>query len=163
MPISSDIIRGHIDTIILAQLMRGDSYGYEINKTVRRSSGDRFELKEATLYSAFRRLEEDGWIASYWGENEGGARRRYYRITSKGQSECIRQLIAWQETKDILDLLLLPEQILNSNDHRQQTGGAQYENQTAENDQAEVRSDLWLERTAGPTAGTDFQWPRPFQ
>ena len=106
MAISSDIIRGHIDTIILAQLMKGDSYGYEINKTVRQLTGDRFELKEATLYSAFRRLEEAGSISSYWGSNDSGARRRYYCISVKGRTEVQRQLQNWRETKDILDRLL---------------------------------------------------------
>ena len=58
MSIAGDLIRGHTDTIILARLMLRDSYGYEINKTVTQLSGGKLELKEATLYTAFRRLEE---------------------------------------------------------------------------------------------------------
>ena len=60
MSIAGDLIRGHTDTIILARLMLRDSYGYEINKTVTQLSGGKLELKEATLYTAFRRLEEAG-------------------------------------------------------------------------------------------------------
>ena len=67
MSIAGDLIRGHTDAIILARLMLRDSYGYEINKTVTHLSGGKLELKEATLYTAFRRLEEAGLVASYWG------------------------------------------------------------------------------------------------
>ena len=55
--IASDIIRGHTDTIILRFLMERDSYGYEINRNIRRLTDDAYELNEATLYTAFRRLE----------------------------------------------------------------------------------------------------------
>ncbi|MBO4878769.1 MAG: PadR family transcriptional regulator [Clostridia bacterium] len=106
MPISSDEIRGHTETIILARLMEGDSYGYEIGKTVRELSGGLYELKEATLYSAFRRMETDWLIESYWGESEGGARRRYYRITEKGRQAYRAGLESWRETKTIIDGLL---------------------------------------------------------
>ena len=62
MSIAGDLIRGHTDAIILARLLRGDSYGYEINKVISTLSNNRFELKEATLYTAFKRLEELGYI-----------------------------------------------------------------------------------------------------
>ncbi len=55
MSIAGDLIRGHTDAIILARLLKGDSYGYEINKIISSLSGGRFELKEAPLYTAFRR------------------------------------------------------------------------------------------------------------
>lgn len=70
--ISTDLIRGHTDTIILNILRQGDSYGYEIYKRILQLSGNRYELKEATLYTAFRRLEKDGDIVSYWGDETQG-------------------------------------------------------------------------------------------
>ena len=84
MFIASDLIRGHTETIILAQLVGSDSYGYEINKAIQQKTDNQYELKEATLYSAFRRLEESGCISSYWGDENTGARRRYYTITALG-------------------------------------------------------------------------------
>ena len=57
MSIASDMIRGHTETIILRQLLGRDSYGYEINKAIQEATGNQYELKEATLYTAFRRLE----------------------------------------------------------------------------------------------------------
>ena len=66
MSITSDLLRGHTETIILKLLIEKDSYGYEINKSIQEKTNNLFELKEATLYSAFRRLETAGLIASYW-------------------------------------------------------------------------------------------------
>lgn len=109
MSIPSDLIRGHTETIILAQLARKDSYGYEINKTVRQLSDERYELKEATLYTAFRRLEETGNIRSYWGGEATGARRRYYSITELGRQTYRAQLTAWKEVRHIMDKLLETE------------------------------------------------------
>lgn len=110
MSIAGDLIRGHTDAIILARLTRGDSYGYEINKTISNLSGRRFELKEATLYTAFKRLEEGGCIVSYWGDSGAGARRRYYTITPLGRETCHRLLGEWRETKEIMDQLLNVEE-----------------------------------------------------
>lgn len=106
MSIAGDLIRGHTDAIILARLLQSDSYGYEINKTISTLSGGRFELKEATLYTAFKRLEDQGFIASYWGNSGAGARRRYYTITPGGREACHRLLGEWEETKEIMDKLL---------------------------------------------------------
>lgn len=110
MSIAGDLIRGHTEAVILARLLLRDSYGYEINKVVASLSGGKFELKEATLYTAFRRLEEGGFIVSYWGDGGTGARRRYYTITPSGREECKRLLAEWEETKDIMDKLLRVEE-----------------------------------------------------
>lgn len=110
MSIAGDLIRGHTDAIILARLLRSDSYGYEINKVISTLSGGRFELKEATLYTAFKRLEDLGYIASYWGSSGAGARRRYYTITASGREACFRLMAEWKETKDIMDKLLDTEE-----------------------------------------------------
>lgn len=106
MSIAGDLIRGHTDAIILARLLHSDSYGYEINKIISTLSSGRFELKEATLYTAFKRLEELGYITSYWGDSGAGARRRYYAITSTGREASHRLLNEWEETKEIMDKIL---------------------------------------------------------
>ena len=114
MAISADLIRGHTDSIILSLLAKKDSYGYEINKTIAESCGGRLILKEATLYTAFRRLEEAGFITSYWGDQGAGARRKYYAITEQGRKAQRNMLAEWEKTRDVLDLLLLGE---GGNDH----------------------------------------------
>lgn len=114
MSIASDLIRGHTETIILAHLMRGDSYGYKINKAIQEKTNHKFELKEATLYTAFRRLEESGCISSYWGDQNTGARRRYYTITSYGRETFQRLKNEWNSAKKIIDSLIDEESDSNA-------------------------------------------------
>lgn len=106
MAIRADLIRGHTDAILLAQLVRHDSYGYEINKNIESDSGGAFTLKEATLYTTFRRLEEAGLIRSYWGDETVGARRKYYKITPQGLAYYHQAREEWEETVRILSALL---------------------------------------------------------
>ena len=109
MSITSDLIRGHTDTIILAKLMEKDSYGYEINKAVYNVSNQKYELKEATLYTAFKRLEDAGCISSYWGDQSTGARRKYYTITAIGKEVYKQKLSEWLEAKTLIDAVLKTE------------------------------------------------------
>ena len=106
MSITADLIRGHTDAIILATLLQGDSYGYRINRSMFDMTDGRYELKEATLYTAFRRLEEAGYIRSYWGDEATGARRRYYAITQDGRSAYHSMMREWQEASDLLEKLM---------------------------------------------------------
>ena len=106
MSISADILRGHTDAIILAQLIAGDSYGYEINKNIQQRTDGAYGFKEATLYTAFKRLEQNGFITSYWGEDGPGARRRYYAITEAGRALYMDELQQWAKTRTVLDALI---------------------------------------------------------
>ncbi len=107
MSIASDMIRGHTETIILRQLLEHDSYGYEINKAIQEITGGQYELKEATLYTAFRRLEQAGCIVSYWGDETTGARRRYYTVTPEGRAQYQRCVEEWRYAKELIDRLIL--------------------------------------------------------
>ena len=82
---SSEVLRGYMDTIILAQLKEGDSYGYSVGKNIHDLTDGMIEMKEATLYTTFRKLESSGMIESYWGDGNSGARRRYYHLTEEGK------------------------------------------------------------------------------
>ena len=104
--ISSDLLRGHTDTIILKLLMDGDKYGYEISKLIQTNSRGEYELKEATMYSSLKRLEADGGITSYWGDESQGGRRKYYRITAKGKQTYLENKNNWDYAKRVLDQLL---------------------------------------------------------
>ena len=106
MSITSDIIRGHTETIILSHLAEKDSYGYEINKAIQEKTNNQYELKEATLYSAFRRLEQNSMIVSYWGDETTGARRRYYSITKLGLTALEQNKVDWDEAKKLIDILI---------------------------------------------------------
>ena len=102
----SEILRGLTDTIILARLSEGDSYGYQINKTISEVSQNAFVLKEATLYTAFRRLEENQLITSYWGDEDSGARRRYYSITERGSQLYDENQKDWDRIESMVKKLI---------------------------------------------------------
>lgn len=104
--LSSDLLRGHTDTIILGFLLDGDKYGYEINKLIHMRSGCLYDLKEATMYSSLKRLEKDGQITSYWGDETQGSRRKYYCITQEGNKLYKSNKQNWDFAKKILDKLL---------------------------------------------------------
>ncbi|WP_104372965.1 PadR family transcriptional regulator [Desulfocucumis palustris] len=104
--ISSDLLRGHTDTMILKILQSGDQYGYEIVKLIQQNSGGEYELKEATMYSSLKRLESDGNITWYWGDETQGGRRKYYKITEKGKLTYAENKKNWEYAKRVLDQLL---------------------------------------------------------
>lgn len=103
---SSDILRGYSDTIILAQLNKEDSYGYIISKNVQEITRGELQLKEATLYTTFRRLENAGVIESYWGNENAGARRRYYHLTDAGRKLYEENLEDWRKYRAIISQLI---------------------------------------------------------
>lgn len=112
MAISSDVIRGYNDTIILYVLLNSDSYGYEISKEIRRLTDDKYVIKETTLYSAFTRMERNGYIESFEAEPEAegtGKRRTYYRITDAGRAYYREKCEEWLLTKDVMAHFILED------------------------------------------------------
>jgi PadR family transcriptional regulator PadR len=107
MNINSDLIRGHIDTVILNLLLHGDKYGYEISKIITYKTGGEYEINEATLYSCLKRLEKEKSIISYWGDETLGGRRKYYNITDNGKNLLIQNKLDWEFTKKIISKLIL--------------------------------------------------------
>lgn len=103
LEISSDVIRGYNDTIILFILRNGPSYGYEISKTIRKLTDDKYIIKETTLYSSFTRMEKNGYIESFPGAED---RRTYYRITEKGEEYYKEKCEEWELTKEVVETFI---------------------------------------------------------
>ena len=92
--ISSDVIRGYNDTMILFLLLREPSYGYELSKQIKTLSDGKYIIKETTLYSAFSRM---------------GKKRTYYRITDAGVRYYHEKCEEWQLTKEVVERFVLGE------------------------------------------------------
>ena len=104
--ISSDLIRGHINTIILRSLYDGDKYGYDIINEIEKKSGGLYTLKQPTLYSALKRLEALKYVESYYGDYSNGGRRKYFSLTDAGRAITERNLSEWEYSRTIIDSLI---------------------------------------------------------
>ena len=107
--ISSDIIRGYNDTMILHLLWEAPSYGYEISKQIKTKSNEKYVIKETTLYSSFTRLEKNGYIESY-EDASSGKRRTYYRITNSGRAYYRERCTEWELTKEVVESFIMKEE-----------------------------------------------------
>ncbi|MDE5943469.1 MAG: helix-turn-helix transcriptional regulator, partial [Clostridia bacterium] len=106
--ISADLIRGHINTIILRTLYERDKYGYEIIEEIESKSRGQYTLKQPTLYSALKRLENQGYITAYWKTDEVslGGRRKYYTLTESGKEITERNQAEWEYSRTVIDNLI---------------------------------------------------------
>ena len=106
--ISSDLIRGHINTIILRTLYERDKYGYEIIDEIEAKSHGQYSLKQPTLYSALKRLESQGYINAYWKTDEvsQGGRRKYYTLTESGKAITEKNQAEWEYSRTVIDNLI---------------------------------------------------------
>ncbi|MDO5382854.1 MAG: PadR family transcriptional regulator [Eubacteriales bacterium] len=110
--ISSDIIRGYNDTMILYLLLDNPSYGYEISKQIKALSNEKYIVKETTLYSAFTRLEKNGYVTSFSNMGENGAKKRtYYRITPLGIEYYKSKCEEWALTKEVVEKFIFKENL----------------------------------------------------
>lgn len=107
LEINKEVLKGHIDTLILSLLHKKDMYGYELAKFVRDKSEEQFEIKEGTLYLSLKRLEKNDWVESYWGDEQGpGGRRKYYKLTQLGKESFEEKRSEWRFVKKIMDSFL---------------------------------------------------------
>lgn len=107
LDIDKEILKGYIDTIILSLLCEKPLYGFEMAKKVRTISRDEFELKEGTLYLALKRLEINGFVETFWGDQPSdGGRRKYYRILPQGKTRLEKKKAEWEFVKKMMDVFL---------------------------------------------------------
>ena len=104
---NAEIIRGFTDAIILNCLLENDSYGYKISKNIIEKTNNMMDIKNATIYFAFKRMEKDGLITSYWSDNSDSVKRKYYKITLLGKKYLKDKKNELKNNKKILDKLLV--------------------------------------------------------
>jgi len=104
---NGEIIKKFINVIILNVLSKNDSYGYIISKSIREETNNELDIKDATIYLEFKRMEKDKLIISYWNENINGKKRKYYKITEEGKNYLKYMKKEWVNNRDILDKLIL--------------------------------------------------------
>jgi DNA-binding PadR family transcriptional regulator len=102
----AEMLKGHLDAIVLAALEAGPAHGYAVIETIRTRSGKTFDLPEGTIYPALHRLEQAGLLSSSWTTPPGGRRRRVYSLTKAGSSALTRRRKDWTRFAGAVDSFL---------------------------------------------------------
>ena len=103
---SSEMLKGHLDAVLLATICDEALHGYAIIEAIRARSGGHFDLPEGTIYPALHRLELAGLLASRWVQPDGGRKRRVYALTDSGRQSLIERRAGWQSFASGIDLVL---------------------------------------------------------
>lgn len=104
--ISSDLIRGHIDTIILYSLFENDKYAQQISDYIEEKSNGDYKINQATLYSSLKRLETLKHVSTYWYDANESGRRKFFHLTDSGKELVENNLSSWSYSKNIIDRLM---------------------------------------------------------
>ena len=101
-----EMLKGHLDMIVLAALSAGPSHGYAVIEEIKRRSAGAVELPEGTIYPALHRLEQAGLLASRWVTTDSGRRRRVYALTRRGARALAERRAIWEQFSDAVGGLL---------------------------------------------------------
>src|SRR5215467_6692721 len=105
-PMQSEMLQGTLDMLILRTLVLGPAHGHTIAYAIERGSEDVLEVEHGSLYPALHRLEDRGWIASFWGTSENNRKARYYRLTPPGRKQLAAQTNRWDELVSAINRIL---------------------------------------------------------
>ena len=104
----TDILQGTLDMLILQVLAQGAAHGHTIAYAIERRSEEVLQVEHGSLYPALHRLEDRGWIASFWGTSDNNRRARYYRMTPAGRKQLDEQTNRWDEIVRAINRVLKP-------------------------------------------------------
>jgi len=107
-PLEGELLQGTLDLLILQTLVLGPSHGHTIAYAIEHRSEDVLQVEHGSLYPALHRLEDRGWIASFWGTSENNRRARYYRLTPGGRKQLAQQTSRWDELVRAINRVLRP-------------------------------------------------------
>ncbi len=107
-PIQSEMIQGTLDMLVLQTLVLGPAHGHTIAHAIERRSEDVLQIEHGSLYPALYRLENRGWIASFWGTSENNRKAKYYRLTPAGKKQLRAQATRWEELVQAIGRVMKP-------------------------------------------------------
>src|SRR5579875_4116512 len=107
-PLQSEMLQGTLDLLILQTLVLGPAHGHTIAHAIEQGSEEVLQIEHGSLYPALHRLENRGWIASFWGTSENNRKARYYRLTPAGRKQLIAQTTRWEQVVRAIGRILKP-------------------------------------------------------
>lgn len=111
---NAEMLKGHLDNILLAALRTGPAHGYGLIEVLRQRSGGHFDLPEGTVYPALHRLELAGLVESNWEQSPNGRRRRVYILTRKGSTSLDQRQSDWTKFAEAISHCLSEDKLCHS-------------------------------------------------
>jgi transcriptional regulator len=109
-PMQSEMLQGTLDMLVLKTLLMGPAHGYTIAHSIETGSEEVLQIEHGSLYPALHRLQNRGWIASFWGTSENNRKAKYYRLTPKGKTQLTAQSARWDELVRAIGRIMRPIQ-----------------------------------------------------
>ena len=103
---SGEMLQGTLDMLVLRTLVTGDAHGHTIAKVIERTSEDVLEVEQGSLYPARHRLEDRGWVSSYWGASENNRKAKFYRLTAAGRKQLVAETSRWRQVARAIGLVM---------------------------------------------------------
>jgi transcriptional regulator len=105
---SVDLLQGTLDLMILQTLVLGPAHGHTIAHAIEHRSDDVLQVEHGSLYPALHRLEDRGWISSYWGASENNRKARFYKLTAAGRRQLAEETTRWEKLVRAVNRVLRP-------------------------------------------------------
>ena len=102
----TDLLQGTVDLLILKIIALQPMHGWAIAQRIKQVSKDVLKLNQNALYPALHRLEEQGWVASQWGESESNRRAKYYSLTSAGRKRLKEEVAQWRRLSSAIEVVV---------------------------------------------------------
>ena len=107
-PMQGEMLQGTLDMLVLQTLVLGPAHGHTIAHLIEHRSDDVLQIEQGSLYPALYRLEDRGWIASFWGTSENNRKAKYYRITTRGRQHLTTERSRWETLVRAVAVMLGP-------------------------------------------------------
>src|SRR5438270_4763230 len=102
------MLQGTLDLLILKTLAPGPAHGQSVSNAIERRTDDFLQVEHGSLYPALYRLEDRGWVASFWGTTENNRKAKYYRLTPEGRKQLAEQTTRWDDLVRAMRRILHP-------------------------------------------------------
>jgi PadR family transcriptional regulator, regulatory protein PadR len=101
-----EMLQGTLDMLILRALVMGPAHGHTIAHVIEHTSEEVLQVEQGSLYPALHRLEDRGWLESYWGTSENNRKAKFYRLTSAGKKQLVLETNRWRQVARAIDLVM---------------------------------------------------------
>jgi PadR family transcriptional regulator PadR len=93
----NEMLQGTLDMLVLRTLITGPAHGHTIAHVIEHCSDDVLQVEQGSLYPALHRLEDRGWVSSYWGASENNRKAKFYKLTQAGRKQLAAETSRWRQ------------------------------------------------------------------